>query len=145
MTPGPAGAYCNQTDFNMTTNTDDDAFREEVLRLDGLRCKALVERDERTLARIYDDEMSYMHSQGRPDTKAGTLEYLRSQVVRYRVIERESVQCRIIGSVGVVEGVVFIAMDKAGQIRTFRNHYLAVWHRAEGHPTMVAFAATRLP
>ena len=59
--------------FAAASSEDTRAVQAEILRLENERIAALLKGDVNTLARLYADELVYVHAAGRIDTKQGYL------------------------------------------------------------------------
>ena len=124
----------------MTTQQDE----QDVLRCEQRRYEAMVQGDLATLDALLADELTYIHSGGRLDSKA---QFLESMARRYRVelITADEARVRVYGAVGVVTGTGQMRLTVEDQPVRFRFRFTVVYHKANGRWQMVAVQHTRLP
>jgi uncharacterized protein (TIGR02246 family) len=71
------------TTFCWAAQPDSRAIETEVLRLDALRIEALLKNDVKALEQLYADELVYVHSGGKVDTKKAYLASLAAGNLTY--------------------------------------------------------------
>ena len=115
-------------------------------KLDEERTEAMIKGDLATLDRLLGDDLSYVHSSTKVDTKASFIENLRSGASKYKGFQREESSTRLFGDSAVNTGVATVSVENQGQPpATFKIRYTNVWVRRGGKWQMVAWQATRLP
>jgi ketosteroid isomerase-like protein len=122
----------------------DPAAETEVRRADAARVTALLQGDISSLERLYSDQLTYIHSNGRIDTKAGYLRMLSTGDLTYVSLSYEGpVQVRTIGDTAVVTGRANIeARNKAGQITKRVLTTTTVYVRSGKAWTVISYQGT---
>jgi len=118
----------------------------EISRLEEQRWNALTSGDVSALRGLFDDAMSYTHSNGMLDTKQSYLGALESGVFSYVDVTRSDQLIRTFGNTAVVTGKAVIeSVAAAMKIQTVAR-YSAVWAKADGiRWQFVCWHATALP
>ena len=116
----------------------------------------LVERDERrfeamrtgdwsALDAARADDLVYVHSTARLETKAEHIANLRAGKPHYRGIAPRERRARVHGSVGVVSGVSEMHVERDGKEQRFTVRYLAVYAQTGDRWRMIAWQSTKVP
>jgi ketosteroid isomerase-like protein len=121
---------------------DQDA---ELLRSDVRRFEAMRKGDWAALDAALADDLTYVHSTARLESKAEHLANLKAGKPHYRGIAPRDRTVRVHGDVGVVNGVSEMHVENAGKEQRFTVRYLAVYTRAGGSWRMIAWQSTRVP
>jgi ketosteroid isomerase-like protein len=124
----------------MTTGAEAD-----VLRADDNRFEAMRKEDWDALDAALADDLTYVHSTARLESKAEHIANLRARKPLYRGIAPRDRKVRVNGDVGVVNGVSEMHVDNAGKEQRFTVRYLAVYGRSAGGWRMIAWQSTRVP
>jgi ketosteroid isomerase-like protein len=154
--PRPAAGY-----IGLQNHSDKDVvwFKEVSVRplsspaslspaanLDEERTEAMVKGDLAALDRLLADDLSYVHSSTKVDTKASFIENLRSGASKYKAFQREEANTRVFGDSAVNTGVATVSVENQGQApATFKIRYTDVWVNRGGKWQMVAWQSTRVP
>ena len=121
------------------------ANSSEVLEAERQRQAALIAGDPALLEAILADDLTYTHSQGRVQTKAGLIASLGSGRVRYRSIEVEEPTPRMLGeAAAIVSSPASMVVEAAGKTMNLRSRFLAVYARRDGEWKLVAYQSTSL-
>ena len=124
----------------MTTGTEAD-----VLRADDNRFEAMRKEDWNALESALADDLTYVHSTARLESKAEHVGNLKAGKPHYRGIAPRDRKARVNGDVGIVTGVSEMHVENAGKEQRFTVRYLAVYaKKAEGW-RMIAWQSTRVP
>ena len=124
----------------MTTGTEAD-----VLRADDNRFEAMRKEDWNALESALADDLTYVHSTARLESKAEHVGNLKAGKPHYRGIAPRDRKARVNGDVGIVTGVSEMHVENAGKEQRFTIRYLAVYaKKAEGW-RMIAWQSTRVP
>lgn len=121
------------------------ADQTDVLRADDRRFEAMRKGDWAALDAVLADDLTYVHSTARVETKAEHIGNLRAGKPRYRGIAPRDRTARVHGGVGVVNGVSEMHVENAGKEQRFTVRYLAVYIRAGEGWRMTAWQSTRVP
>jgi ketosteroid isomerase-like protein len=124
----------------MTTGAEAD-----VLRADEMRFEAMQSEDWGALDAALADELTYVHSTARLESKGEHIANLKARKPQYKGVTPRDRKARIHGDIGVVTGISGIHVENAGQENRFTVRYLAVYAKQAGKWRMVAWQSTRLP
>jgi ketosteroid isomerase-like protein len=104
----------------------------EVLRADDRRFEAMRNGDWAALDAALADDLTYVHSTARVETKSEHIGNLRAGKPHYRGIAPRDRTARVHGSVGVVNGVSDMHVENAGKEQRFTVRCLAALVAASG-------------
>ena len=117
----------------------------EVLQADDRRFEAMRKNDWPALEAALADDLTYVHSTARQETKAEHVANLRAGKPFYRGIAPRDRKARVIGDVGIVNGTSEMHVENSGKEQTFTVRYLAVYAKRGGQWRMTAWQSTRVP
>ena len=127
------------------TSTETTTVEAEVLRADDQRFDAMRKQDWAALDAALADDLIYVHSTARLESKAEHIANLRAGKPTYRGIAPRERKARVHGTVGVVNGISDMHVENAGKENRFTVRYLAVYARVGGDRwRMIAWQSTRL-
>ena len=124
----------------MTTGAEAD-----VLRADENRFEAMRKEDWNALDLALADDLTYVHSTARLESKAEHVANLRAGKPHYRGIAPRDRTVRVHGDLGIVNGVSEMHVERDGKEQRFTVRYLAVYAKAQGMWRMIAWQSTRVP
>ena len=124
----------------MTTGAEAD-----VLRADDNRFEAMRKEDWAALDAALADDLTYVHSTARLESKAEHVQNLRAGRPHYRGIAPRERRARVLGDVGIVNGVSAMHVERDGKEQRFTVRYLAVYAKTAGTWRMIAWQSTRVP
>ena len=116
----------------------------EVLKADDRRFEAMRRGDWAALEAALADDLVYVHSTARLESKAEHIANLRAGKPHYRGIAPRERRARVHGGVGVVNGVSDMHVERDGKEQRFTIRYLAVYVKAGEHWRMIAWQSTRM-
>jgi len=116
----------------------------DVLRADDRRFEAMRRGDWSALDAALADALTYVHSTARLESKAEHVANLRAGKPHYRGIAPRDRKVRVHGSVGVVNGVSDMHVERDGKEQRFTVRYLAVYAKAADQWRMIAWQSTRM-
>jgi ketosteroid isomerase-like protein len=122
-----------------------DQTDADVLAADDRRFEAMRKQDWGALDASLADDLVYVHSTARVESKAEHIANLRAGKPHYRGIAPRDRTARVRGEVGIVNGVSEMHVESAGKEQRFTVRYLAVYSRAGGAWRMMAWQSTRVP
>jgi len=122
-----------------------DQTEAEVLSADDRRFEAMRKADWPALEAVLADDLTYVHSTARLETKAEHVGNLKAGKPHYRGIAPRERKVRVHGAVGVVNGVSEMHVENAGKEQRFTVRYLAVYAKAGQAWRMIAWQSTRVP
>ena len=115
----------------------------EVLRADDRRFEAMRKEDWAALDASLADDLIYVHSTARQESKAEHIGNLRAGKPHYRGIAPRDRRVRVVGSVGIVNGVSDMHVERDGKENRFTVRYLAVYGKFGNDWRMVAWQSTK--
>ena len=115
-----------------------------VLAADDRRFEAMRKGDWGALDAALADDLTYVHSTARQETKAEHIANLRGGKPHYRGIAPRERKVRVQGEVGIVNGVSEMHVERDGKDNRFTVRYLAVYANAGGTWRMIAWQSTRM-
>jgi ketosteroid isomerase-like protein len=117
----------------------------ELIQADDRRFEAMRKGDWAALDAALADELTYVHSTARQETKAEHIGNLRGGKPHYRGIAPRERRARVHGDVGLVNGVSDMHVERDGKEQRFTVRYLAVYAKAGGTWRMIAWQSTKVP
>lgn len=123
----------------------DTVSTADVLAADDRRFEAMRKQDWPALDASLADDLVYVHSTARVESKAEHIGNLRAGKPHYRGIAPRDRTARVRGDVGIVNGVSEMHVENAGKEQRFTVRYLAVYTRAGGAWRMMAWQSTKMP
>ena len=121
------------------------AAEADVLRADDRRFEAMRKGDWAALDAALADDLTYVHSSARVESKAEHLANLRAGKPHYRGIAPRDRRARVHGTIAIVNGVSEMHVENAGKEQRFTVRYLAVYAKAGNAWRMIAWQSTRVP
>ncbi|WP_426149636.1 nuclear transport factor 2 family protein [Pseudomonas sp. DC3000-4b1] len=118
---------------------------DELIALEHERARALMSEDHESIARLFADDLVYVHTTGLVQNKVQYQEYVRS-AVRYLSVERGVLQVRPLAEgVALMTGSQINVLQKAGGGEPVRaeGFVTQVWVKGNAGWQMVAFQGTR--
>jgi ketosteroid isomerase-like protein len=126
-----------------TVTTQLSGIEAEVLRADDGRFEAMRKGDWAGLDASLADDLIYVHSTARQESKAEHIANLRAGKPHYRGIAPRDRRVRIHGGVGLVNGVSDMHVERDGKENRFTVRYLAVYAKSGAGWRMVAWQSTK--
>ena len=115
----------------------------DVLRADDRRFEAMRKGDWAALDAALADDLTYVHSTARLESKAEHVANLRAGKPHYRGIAPKDRSVRVHGGVGIVNGVSDMHVERDGKENRFTVRYLAVYAKAGADWRMIAWQSTK--
>jgi ketosteroid isomerase-like protein len=123
--------------------TQQTGVEADVLRADDRRFEAMRNGDWAALDAALADDLTYVHSTARLESKAEHVANLRAGKPHYRGIAPRERRARVHGTVGVVNGVSDMHVERDGKENRFTVRYLAVYAKAGADWRMIAWQSTK--
>ncbi|MDN5005488.1 nuclear transport factor 2 family protein [Bradyrhizobium sp. GCM10027634] len=130
----------------MSEKTDiAEAVSNQIVSADQARIAALLNRDRQALQDIISDQLIYVHSSGREETKELYVERVAKGEYDYRsfVITRRDL--RVLNDFVFDNGDSEIDIVVNGQLREIAGRYLMVWKREDGRWRLFRFHSAPIP
>jgi len=127
----------------MATATQQTGVEGDVLRADDRRFEAMRTGDWAALDAALADDLVYVHSTARQESKAEHIANLRAGRPYYRGIAPRERRARVHDGVGLVHGVSDMHVERDGKENRFTVRYLAVYAKTGERWRMIAWQSTR--
>ena len=125
---------------------DTAAVRRAVFAFEDARFAAMVRADTASLRRALADNLSYVHSSGRRESKAEYLAAVGSGAMKYEEFTPRERDARLLGGqVVVVIGLAHARAISNNQPVDVNVRYTAVYERRTDSWQLVAWQTTRIP
>jgi ketosteroid isomerase-like protein len=128
-----------------TVTTAPTGVEADVLRADDRRFEAMRKDDWAGLDAALADDLTYVHSTARLESKAEHIANLRGGKPHYRGISPRERKARVHGNIGIINGVSEMHVERDGKEQRFTVRYLAVYAKAGDSWRMIAWQSTRVP
>lgn len=116
---------------------------EAVLSADDARLHAMENMDLVALEEVLADELIYIHSSGKHDSKSAYLTSARAGHVRYSSVKRRSVDVAMAGDLASLSGQLDIVAHIDGQERRLNAKFLGTWVRRREKWALIAISMVR--
>ena len=126
----------------MTRNLEPEM---QILKLERERLTAMIDADSEALDAILSDELTYVHTTTREDSKKSLIQSLVRGTLSYESMDTDDVKVRIYGDAAVVTGSAEIKVSTGGRLLEFSILFTDVYAKREGRWQMVAWQSTRKP
>ena len=116
----------------------------EVIAADDRRFQAMMKQDWAALEASLADDLVYVHSSARVESKSEHVGNLKAGKPYYRGASPRERKVRMKGDVGIVNGISDMHVENAGKENRFTIRYLAVYAKSAGRWQMTAWQSTKL-
>ena len=123
----------------------DNALISAVKQRESERQVAMIRADVPALEDIFAEDVSYIHSNGLAQTRAGLIAMLTKRELRYLNFDVEEAEYREYGGTVVCTGMQSISLTSSGKPFTSNSRYTIVYATIAGRPRVVAYQSTLLP
>jgi len=118
---------------------------QEIIALDRKRMEATCQKDIATLKSLLADDLVYIHSSARIDTKESLIGGIESGSSVYSKIDPSEVKARDLGDTVVLTGIAQIVVGNASRTQSFGVRFTDVYAKQGSNWQMVHWQSTRLP
>ena len=125
--------------------TEPTATQADVLKADDRRFDAMRKEDWAALDASLADDLIYVHSTARRESKGEHVGNLKAGKPHYRGIAPRERTAKVHGDVGIVNGISEMHVENAGKEQRFTVRYLAVYAKTGEQWRMIAWQSTRVP
>lgn len=101
---------------------------EEILKMEKARTDAILAADGPAMQKLFDDELVYIHSSGRLDTRTSYIDNLVTGKSAYKAFAFSNVKVRVYGDCAIVSGDAIVDATKSRLDLRFTN----VWSKSSG-------------
>jgi hypothetical protein len=134
---------CSVAQQAKADDTEVQAIKNEIIRLQDEEDRALLRKDIETLDRLWADALLYPNDNGEVLTKAQRLAEARSQTHNFSVFRHDDIRVRVYnGNTAVVTGYSTTLKKYKGKVSRGPRRFSAVWIRLDGRWQMVAHQRT---
>ena len=123
----------------------DDARIPALKTAEAARFQANVDADAKVLARVLDDALEYVHSNGDLDSKTSFVDSLTSGKRDYVATTFDIQGIRILGDVAIIRGTAKVTVADNGQSRDLDLGYTDIWVWKDQRWQMTAWRSARMP
>jgi hypothetical protein len=114
--------------------------------VDDARVQAMISADPAKLDAALSDELLYVHSSGRSDTKASITEALTSGRSKYNTITYEQREFReVVPGLVLMNGRCRVVLGQAPPFRELDLSFLAAYRLENGRWRFIAWQSCRMP
>jgi len=118
---------------------------QTVIDLDAKRMAAMAAKDVATLDELLADDLVYVHSSARLDTKASLIGNMQSGATVYQSVEPSEVTAIDLGDAVALTGKAAIKVTSNGNAMAFGVQFMDIYAKRDGRWRMVAWQSTKLP
>jgi hypothetical protein len=113
---------------------------------DDARVQAMISADPEKLAATFSDDLLYVHSNGRPDTKASFTEALTSGRSKYNKVTYEQRDFReVVPGLVLMNGQCRVLLGKAAPFTELHLSFLAAYRLEKGSWRFLAWQSCKMP
>ena len=116
-----------------------------VETIEKARQQAMVSVDQEAMARIFADDLVYVHSTGLAQSKDDLIGMLVRGDIRYVAFRVENVAYRLYGSTVIGTGVQAIDLTSSGRPFVSRSRFTVVYVAADGGYRLASYQSTTMP
>ncbi len=133
------------TVVSITAVPADGTLIDAVKHRESERQIAMIRADVPALEDIFAEDVTYIHSNGLAQTRAGLIAMLTKRELRYLNFDVEEAEYREYGGTVVCTGMQSISLTSSGKPFTSNSRYTIVYATIAGRPRVVAYQSTLLP
>lgn len=118
---------------------------QTIIELDKKRMDAMGAKDIAFLGEVLCDDLIYVHSSARIDTKSSLIGNMESGSTVYQSVVPSDVKAQDLGDAVVLTGVARIKVHSGGKPMDFGVRFTDVYAKRNGKWQMVVWQSTKLP
>ncbi len=130
--------------FSFNPTFAQNKTKEEVLAFEKARVNATLTADTKKLEQMLAEEVVWIHSSGKRDSKATYIQAIAEGKARYKSMSVEQSEARIYGEIAITNGILefeSIALDNT--ITKVRTLFTCVYRKKKGNWQVVSWQTTR--
>jgi len=116
-----------------------------IIELDKKRMDAMAAKDVAFLKDVLGDDLLYVHSSARLDTKESLIGNMQSGSTVYQSVVPSDVEARDLGDAVILTGIARIKVHSGGKPMEFGVRFTDVYARRDGKWQMIVWQSTKLP
>src|SRR5262245_39202213 len=105
---------------------------QEVLKIEGDRVAAVLGQDLAKLEQILADDLTYVHSNARIESKTEFIGSLKSGSIKYEAIKHKDAKANLYGNTAVLRGLTEVTVRASSQQVNFQARFMAVYVKRDG-------------
>lgn len=117
----------------------------DVRKAQQARFAATIKADLVGLSALLADDMTYVHSNAKIETKAEFLDLIKTGHYQYKSIVGREVTARVYGDTALLGGLADVEVVSGGQPLSVKLRFLEAWVKQGGRWRLAAWQSTRLP
>jgi uncharacterized protein (TIGR02246 family) len=118
------------------------ANADDILKLEQLRCDAMIRADVPALSNLFADDMVWIHASAKADGREGVLSSIGSAKSKYVEINCSEQKVRLYGDVAFVGGIADMKLESAGELKTLKNRFTIAWQKGSSGWQVVNWQST---
>ena len=118
---------------------------QAIIDLDKKRMQAMAAKDYTTLEAVLGDDLLYVHSSARIDTKASLIGNMKSGSTVYSSVEPSDVKAIDLGDTVVLTGIAQSKVNSGGNAMAFGVRFTDIYTKRNGSWQMIVWQSTKLP
>lgn len=118
---------------------------QTIIELDRKRMDAMGAKDIAFLSEVLGDDLLYVHSSARLDTKESLIGNMQSGSTVYQSVIPSDVTARDFGDSVVLTGIARIKVNSGGNAMNFGVRFTDIYAKRNGKWQMVVWQSTKLP
>ncbi len=122
--------------------TDAMDLETALLEADARRRNAMIAADIATLGGLLSDDLIWIHSSGKLDSKSGLLASIGSGVVVYGALDVTDIRVSTHGEVFLCHGTLHGTASRNGVEKNLASRFSSVWKHRNGSFEMLAWQST---
>lgn len=122
-----------------------DELRAQIEGADARRVAATIAGDSVVLDQVFSDQLVYVHSSGRKESKAEYIEKIVGRTYEYRMFKVMDRELTVAGELVLDNGDAEIDIVVGGAFRQLASRYLMVWAMEGSNWRILRFHASPLP
>jgi ketosteroid isomerase-like protein len=118
---------------------------DEALKAEDARYAAQTGNDFAAMARIFADDLVYVHSSGVVDGKESYIDRQRTHALRYRAMRRSDAKVRVYGCVAIITGAGNFDVTVNGKDSAVSLLFHSIWAKTDSGVQFVSWESTSAP
>ena len=118
---------------------------EEALRAEEARYAAQTTNDFAAMERLFGQDLVYIHSSAKVDTRASYIESMRSGATKYKSMRWGEVKVRTYGCLAIITGTTQFEVTSGGENLSLQLRFHSEWVKRGQGAQFVSWQATMVP
>lgn len=118
---------------------------QDALAAEDARYEAQMGDDFAAMAKLFGEDLVYIHSSAVVDNKASYIDSMHSGNVKYRKMQRSDVTVRTYGCLALITGLANFDVTVKGKELSVEIRFHSIWANRDKGPQFISWEATRTP